>query len=161
MTTQRRQNGFSLVELLIVVAIIGIVSAIAVPNLISSRRAANEASAQSSLRVVFSAQATYQATKGTGAYAGDLATLGDEHMIDGVLAAEDKSGYHFDIVGQAGSGNTAEFGIYAFPLVSSGPLQTGTRTFGTTEEGILRGEADLSAVPNTLALIRALPVLEN
>src|SRR5215212_9825989 len=97
MTTQQRQLGFSLVELLIVVGIIGIISAIAIPNLIASRRSANEASAISTVRLLFSSQATYRATAGSGSF-GNFSSLETAGLIDSVVGASDataKNGYLF------------------------------------------------------------------
>src|SRR6188768_3173780 len=102
----KNEKGFSLVELLVVVIIIAIVAAIAIPNLLASRRAANEASAISTLRTTHSAQATFQATTGGGsAYA--TAYTGLAGLVDSVLsgaASPQKSGYIFNLT-SGGSGN--------------------------------------------------------
>jgi len=94
----KNQKGFSLVELLVVVIIIAIVAAIAIPNLLASRRAANEASAISALRTIHSAEVTYFSTSGGNSDYGTMTDLGNVALIDSALAGATtasaaKSGY--------------------------------------------------------------------
>ncbi len=143
----RREKGFSLIELLIVVAIILIIAAIAVPNLLRSRMAANESSAAASLRTIATANVTYSSTYNVG-YAGSLTALGPStapssaaaDLLDAVLgsAAPVKSGYSFQYTPSVAAPSTSapnpSFSVAATPV---GPGSSGTSTFCTDQTNVV------------------------
>jgi prepilin-type N-terminal cleavage/methylation domain-containing protein len=151
----RKQKGFSLIELLIVVAIILIIAAIAIPNLLRSRIAANEASAVGSLRTLNTAEITYASTYpsqgfatalailGPGAAGNTTATTANSCLLDGVLGCNTatasggictKSGYSFFISG-SGALPTPTYTANANPVTWQ---QSGVRSFYSDGSGVIR-----------------------
>jgi len=160
----RKQKGFSLIELLIVVAIILIIAAIAIPNLLRARMAANESSAVASLRTINTAEVTYNSTYPTVGFADKLISLGgalgvacvpsstSACLIDSVLASNGnplgsgKSGYSFNaLAGTVAGGIAVGYTAAATPLTIN---TTGIRAFCAEEDGVVRvdpaGKCDMT-----------------
>lgn len=144
-------RGFSLTELLIAIAVILIVAALAVPNLLHSRLAANEAAAVSSVQDVNRAEAAYQAAYPTHGFAARLSDLGGSKpcvaspgsacLIDPLLTSGVKNGYNFAAVGTRQAAN----GIYMDYVVGAAPAEyghSGVRLFCSTSDAVLRYSAN-------------------
>jgi type IV pilus assembly protein PilA len=153
---RRKEKGFSLLELLIVVMIVLIIAAIAIPNLLRSRMSANEASAVSSMRTIVTSEIIYSTTYALG-FSGDLPSLSDGGvptncvppaiasassacLIDSALAGGTKSGYLFTYV-PGGGGTHTTYTLNADPISST----SGQRHFYTDDTHVLRVNASAVA----------------
>jgi prepilin-type N-terminal cleavage/methylation domain-containing protein len=167
----RKQKGFSLIELLIVVAIILIIAAIAIPNLLRSRIAANEASAVGSLRTINTAEVTFASTYPTNGFATSLGQLGpgatagnqvastsNACLLDSVLGnsaasasagQNTKSGYLFSVTTPSTTAPVSFYSSNANPVTVN---QTGNRYFYSDASGVIRYNASVVAASTDSAL---------
>ena len=142
----KKAHGFTLIELMIVVAIIAIIAAIAIPNLLRSRMSANEAGAAGATRTISTAEAGYQSAclttndNGIGQYAtlNELAApISGEPFIDEVLGDGTKHGYTF-IATPGDVSDAPEYTATAVPVSE----KTGVKTYFVDESGVIRFKGD-------------------
>jgi len=160
----RKQKGFSLIELLIVVAIILIIAAIAIPNLLRARMAANEASAVQSIKTINTAEISYNSAYPTQGYAASLANLGGVSpcvpsqtsacLIESDLGMGSKAGYNFTATGSGGPPAVSYYAT-AVPIAVN---QTGIRSFCSFEDAVIRVQPTGAGIPSEAACQALLPL---
>ena len=148
------KKGFTLIELMIVVAIIAIIAAIAIPNLLRSRMSANESGAAGAMRTISTAEVSFQTAAvspdalGVGQY-GTLLELSappaGAPFIDGVLGAGTKHGYLFVAAPLGAPGSP----VYTCTAAPSDPGKTGNKTYFVDESGVIRYDPGPGAADDT------------
>lgn len=172
----KRTKGFSLIELLIVVAIILIIAAIAIPNLLRARIAANESSAVSSVRTMNTAQVTFQSSYPTVGYSSTIAALGPSASTGCTTPAATNACLIDWVVAQAGAAGTAKSGYYfkdtaaaavngiipgyTFDGLPASVSKTGVRGFCSNQDAVIRFTAVGNAASGGSAACAAYTALQ-
>jgi type IV pilus assembly protein PilA len=164
----RKQAGFSLIELLIVVSIILIIAAIAIPSLVGAKIAANEAAAANSIRTINTAQVTYQSTYAAIGYSNSIAALGppastgcpaagpvsanacliDFGLANAATPAKAKTGYYFGLGVPAGGPPNSGYTAGGAPAAFN---RSGVRGFCSNEDGAIHVAPAWNSAPPTVS----------
>jgi type IV pilus assembly protein PilA len=160
----RKDKGFSLIELLIVVAIILIIAAISIPNILHTHMTANEASAVNSVKAINEVMITYSTSYPTVGFAPTIGALGGPSpctpsaqtacLIDSVLASGTKAGYIFTATGSGGPPASSYY-VTAIPVTVN---RTGIRSFCSVADGTIRVQPTGASIPSEAACEGLLPL---